>query len=230
MPRGKLIALEGIDGSGKRTQMEMLTRAIERRGTALLNLSFPRYDGFFGRLVARYLNGDFGTLEQVDAHFSALLYAGDRLEARPQIEAALAQGHLVLADRYIASNLAHQGARVEPGRRKEFLEWLRRLEYQVYGLPAEDLVVYLRVPAAEAQRLVSGKGAREYTHLERDLQEANFAHMQGASQVYDELAQAANWVTIECLDSGGALRSPAEVHRAVLATAEARVLRGAASS
>src|SRR5580692_11000422 len=98
---GKLIALEGIDGSGKRTQLDLLARDIEARGLPALRISFPRYDSSFGKLVARYLNGEFGSLETVDPHLSALLYAGDRLEAKADIHAALAAGKIVLADRYV---------------------------------------------------------------------------------------------------------------------------------
>lgn len=111
-PRGKLVALEGIDGSGKRTQLELLARALDVRGYRTLQVSFPRYESFFGKLVARFLNGEFGSVDQVDPHLSALLYAGDRLEAKPELESALAAGKIVLADRYIASNLAHQSERV----------------------------------------------------------------------------------------------------------------------
>src|SRR5579863_3782808 len=142
--RGKFIVLEGIDGSGKGTQLEMLARAFALRGIAFSQVSFPRYDGFFGKLVARFLNGEFGPLAAVDPHFSALLYAGDRWESRPALENDLAAGRTLLADRYIASNLAHQGARTRRETRREFLTWLKQLEYEVYALPAEDLVVYLR--------------------------------------------------------------------------------------
>ena len=151
------MAVEGIDGSGKRTQIDLLSRVLEARGVAHVRYSFPRYESSFGRLVARYLNGEFGRLDSVDAHFSALLFAGDRFESKAELEAALAEGKTVLADRYIGSNLAHQTARVSPQRREEFLSWLRRLEYGIYGLPAEDLVIYLRLPAVEAHRLVGLK-------------------------------------------------------------------------
>ena len=124
-PLGKLIVFEGIDGSGKRTQLELLTRALTDRGIPHERISFPRYDGFFGSLVAKYLNGDFGGLDKVDAHLSALLYAGDRFEAKPRIESILASGKLLVADRYIASNLAHQGARAPREQREEFLAWLK---------------------------------------------------------------------------------------------------------
>jgi dTMP kinase len=222
--RGKFIVLEGIDGSGKGTQLEMLARTLAARGLAFTQVSFPRYDGFFGKLVARFLNGEFGPLDAVDPHFSALLYAGDRWEARPALENHLADGRTLLADRYVASNLAHQGARASRETRREFLSWLAQLEYQVYGLPVEDLVIYLRVPAQEAQRLVGEKAKRDYTKLRRDLQESNLAHLQAASAVYDELARQSNWVTIECYAASvHALRSPEEIHKEILAAIDARV-------
>jgi dTMP kinase len=220
--RGKFIVLEGIDGSGKRTQIEALGREFGRREMAFLQVSFPNYGGFFGKLVARFLNGEFGPLAAVDPHFSALLYAGDRLESKPVIESALVAGQIVLADRYVASNLAHQGARVPREKRSEFLGWLKQLEYEVHGLPAEDLVIYLRLPPAEAHRLVGRKGVRDYTKSRRDLQEADLGHLGAASEVYDELAGQANWVTVECIDAtSGAVRAPAAIHAEIVAALEA---------
>src|ERR1700722_14676848 len=144
--RGKLIVLEGIDGSGKGTQLQLLANAFKSRNVPFTQIGFPNYQGFFGKMAGQFLNGDFGPLHAVDAHLSALLYAGDRWELKPTIEQYLAEGQAVLADRYIASNLAHQGARVAPAQRNEFLAWLKRLEYDVYGLAPEDLVLYLRLP------------------------------------------------------------------------------------
>jgi len=222
--RGKLIVLEGIDGSGKRTQLDALALAFARRGVAISQIGFPNYGGFFGKLVGQFLNGEFGSLAAVDPHFSALLYAGDRLESKPAMEAALAAGKTILADRYVGSNLAHQGARVPRERRGNFLAWLKQLEYQVYGLPAEDLVVYLRVPVGEAHRLIGKKAARDYTTLRHDLQESDVAHLEAAAEVYDELARQPNWVKIECFDAGaGALRAPAEIHEEILAAVDARI-------
>ena len=224
--RGKFIVLEGIDGSGKRTQLDMLARALAERNVPLSQISFPRYEGFFGKLVARFLNGDFGALDVVDAHFSALLYAGDRYEAKPKIEADLAAGRTVLADRYVGSNLAHQGARLPRANRDEFIQWLKQLEYEIYSLPAEDLVIYLRVPVAEAHRLVGQKGVRNYTHLQRDILESNVAHLTAAADVYDQLARQPNWVKIECFDpSSATLRPPTAIHADILSAIESRVLK-----
>lgn len=223
--RGKLIALEGIDGSGKRTQLDLLASVLDARGYSTFRISFPRYESFYGKLVGQYLNGEFGELGAVDPHLSALLYAGDRLEAKSEIEGALSAGKIVLADRYIGSNLAHQSARVPPEKREEFFIWLRRLEYGLYGLPAEDLVVYLRVPVAEAHRLVGLKSARVYTDLKRDIQEADIKHLEQTAIIYERLATETNWTSIDCNNpAAGALNSPEEIHRAVLRAVESRVL------
>lgn len=229
--RGKLIVLEGIDGSGKRTQLEMLAQACAERGLSCSRYAFPNYSGFFGKLIARFLNGEFGLLDAVDAHFSALLYAGDRFESKPFLEKDLASGSLILADRYIGSNLAHQGARVSHEKREEFLNWLRDLEYGVYSLPGEDLVVYLSIPAHEAQRLVAQKGARDYTKLKRDILEANLAHLQTAAEVYESLSRQPNWAKVECWDESRlTLRSPEAIHRDVLAAIDSRVLSATSST
>jgi thymidylate kinase len=115
-------------------------------------------------------------------------------------------------------------------RREDFLAWLKKLEYEVYDLPAEDLVIYLRLPAAEAQRLVGTKGARDYTKLRRDLLEADLAHLEAASEVYDGLAREPNWATIECFDSARQkLRAPGEIHRSVMAAVDARVFSTASA-
>jgi dTMP kinase len=228
--RGKLIALEGIDGSGKRTQLDLLARALEARGLAAFRISFPRYESFFGKLVGRYLNGEFGPLEAVDPHLSALLYAGDRMEAKPEIEAALSSGKIVLADRYIGSNLAHQSERVPANRREEFFAWLKHLEYELYALPVEDLVIYLRVPVAEAHRLIGQKSARAYTSLKRDIQEADIKHLEQTAIIYDWLATEANWARIDCNNPAiGVLYSPEEIHQVVLQAVETRILSQASA-
>ena len=208
--RGKLIAIEGIDGSGKRTQVELLTSELRERGHSVFATGFPQYDSWFGKMVGQFLNGELGPLESVDPHFSALLYAGDRFEAKPKVEEALNNGQIVLVDRYIGSNLAHQTARVDTTKRAAFQEWIEHLEYGIYGLPKEDLVLYLHVPAAEAQKLVALKSARSYTSAQKDLLEASLRHLEDAAQMYDALSKQANWNTIECFDGTRNQMRPAE--------------------
>lgn len=219
--RGKLIAIEGIDGSGKRTQLGLLAAELTTLGHSVYSTGFPQYNSWFGQMVGRFLNGDFGPLETVDPHFTALLYAGDRFEAKKRLETALNDGKIVLADRYIASNLAHQTARAPAAQRSEFITWIEHLEYQIYDLPPEDLVLYLRVPPAPAQTLIARKSARSYTKAKRDLQEANFRHLQDAAEIYDMLSRRAAWKTIECFDtSRNSMRSPEEISSDVLAAVE----------
>ena len=203
----------------------MLGRAFATRGVPWVPVSFPRYETPFGKLIASFLNGDFGKLEAVDPHLSALLYAGNRFEAKSELEAALTARKTILADRYVASNLAHQTARVAPERRKEFIDWLRQLEYGTYGLPVEDLVIYLRLGAIEAQRLVGKKAPRDYTSLGHDIQESDLTHLEKAAMVFDKLATDPTWVVIECFDAGvGKLKSIEEIHKAVLAAVDSRAV------
>lgn len=218
--RGKLIAIEGIDGSGKRTQVEVLSKALRALGHSVYATGFPQYDSWFGTMVGQFLNGGFGPLEKVDPHFTALLYAGDRFEAKTKLEDALYNGQIVLADRYIASNLAHQGARADPEKRQAFLEWIEHLEYDIYGLPREDLVFYLRVPPVEAQKLVAQKSARSYTSAQKDLQEASLRHLEEAAQMYDALSKRPNWNTIECFEAKRKqMRAPDKIAQELFATA-----------
>lgn len=219
----RFIAIEGIDGAGKRTQIELLTGWLDARGIAHERISFPRYDSFFGRMVGQFLDGGFGPLDRVDAHLSALLYASDRFEAKPQLEKILhEQRKTLVADRYIASNLAHQTARVPREQRDDFLRWLKQLEYEVYGLPVEDLVIYVRVPAAIAQQQIAQKGARGYTARSHDLQEGDLRHLEEAAKVYDRLARASNWVTVECFDAAASrMRAPDAIHQEVVKAVEA---------
>lgn len=215
---GKLIALEGIDGSGKGTQVALLEKALVAQGHAVYSIGFPQYDSWFGKMVGQFLNGDLGALETVDPHFTAMLYAGDRFEAKPCLEAAFREGKVVLADRYIGSNLAHQTARAASASRADFVAWIEHLEYNIYNLPRETLVLYLQLPPREAQNLVSRKSARTYTADKRDIQEASIRHLEEATSMYDQLARRPNWATIKCFDAErSAIRSQAEIAADILA-------------
>ncbi|HKW56711.1 MAG TPA: hypothetical protein VJN42_05075 [Candidatus Acidoferrum sp.] len=215
---GKLIAIEGIDGSGKRTQVELLEKALAAAGHSVYSTGFPQYDSWFGKMVGQFLNGDFGALETVDPHFTALLYAGDRFEARPKLQTALSQGKIVLADRYIGSNLAHQTARVPLEERNAFISWIEHLEYDIYELPRETLVLYLRVPPRQAQLLVGRKSARSYTAEKTDIQEASLRHLEDAAALYDQLARRPQWATVPCFDeSSSTMRSAEQIAAEILA-------------
>jgi len=223
MARGMLIVFEGIDGAGKHTQITRLAAALAARNVPIEVISFPAYESFFGRLIERYLSGEFGPLEQVDPHFSAMLFAGDRLKQRGRIVGSLEAGKTVLADRYVASNLAHQGSRTPPGERGVFLDWLRKLEYGAYELPVEDLVLYLRIDPSEAQERMQ---IRRAGGGEGDLHESDTQHLAATAALYDELARGENWITIDCYEPAtGHARTADEIHALVMAAVEVRLAR-----
>jgi dTMP kinase len=210
--RGLLIAIEGIDGSGKHTQAKLLEHSLQGLGHSVYSTGFPQYESWFGTLVGKFLNGEFGSLESLDPHLTALLYAGDRFEAKQRLESTLDAGQIVLVDRYIGSNLAHQVARAAPDKRAEFLRWIEHLEYTIYGLPRENLILYLRVPPTQAQQMVAQKGQRSYTTAKHDLLEKSLRHLEDAAAMYDMLSRSRPWATIQCYDAqSNGLRLPEEI-------------------
>ncbi|MBX3439271.1 MAG: dTMP kinase [Planctomycetaceae bacterium] len=203
-----LIAIEGIDGSGKGTQAALLKEHLQRQGQRVCLLSFPRYqDTRFGTAIGEFLNGRFGALDAVHPQLAALLFAGDRFESKDLILQAVAENDVVLFDRYVASNIAHQAAKLGEDERLPFIDWIEAIEYDVYGLPRADLTVLLDLPASAAARLIAAKSKRTYTSKAADLQEADTGYLSRVRDVYRGLAvQNARWSTIECL-SGDAVRS-----------------------
>ena len=214
-----LIALEGIDGAGKRTQAALLKERMQRNGLTAEVISFPRYgQTVFARSVADYLNGKFGPLHSVDPHFAALLYAGDRFESRDYLASTIASCDVVILDRYVASNFAYQGARVDHHHRRHFINWIADIEHGVYGLPRADSTVHLDLPVAVASRLVQHKGAREYTNKSADIHEQDATYLSECGRVYQSLAEThfySTWTTIPCISDEGVLLDAPAIHGAI---------------
>ncbi|MGI5862937.1 MAG: dTMP kinase [Myxococcales bacterium] len=228
MARGALIAIEGIDGTGKGTQARMLMDALARAGRKAQLFSFPSYSKTLaGSLVGAYLDGEMGDPRAIDSRLTAVLYALDRFENKKEMDQALARWRVVVCDRYVGSNLAHQVARAPAARRRAVRELIEKLEFEVLGLPRPDLVVCLDMPAALAQQRVLGKAARDYTKKQLDVQEADSEHLRLALAEYRLQARRnPNWVTVPTVRRGGAPRSREEIHADVLrALAEAGIVR-----
>lgn len=207
---GYLIVIEGIDGSGKTVQIELLKQALTSQGVPWEAISFPRYeDNVYGELVGRYLAGEFGQIDEVSPYFSALAFAGDRLLAKSLIGNWLAEGKLVLSNRYVSASYAHLGANLPLEKRIRFFKWLDRLEYETNGLPKEDLTILLTVDPKIGQKNVLKEGRT-------DIHEANLRHLKEADKIYLELAKKEpNWYVVNCM-RGGKMRSPEDIHKQIL--------------
>jgi dTMP kinase len=218
MPRrGRLIAVCGIDGSGKTLQCELLARRAAAAGWRVESIEFPRYEsGFFGQLIARYLRGEFAAdPSAVDPYLAALPFACDRWEAKPTLVRWLKAGALVVANRYVSANLAHQGSKLEdPARRREFMRWVEEMEYGVFALPRPDLQVWLDMPPEAAVHLIAKKTTRAYLQQGRDIHENSMRHLRGTYEAYRELAASPGWLRIECA-AGGRPLEPERIAAAV---------------
>ena len=216
--------LEGIDGSGKGTQAARLAETAAAEGRSVASFSFPLYDeNPFSRAIGQYLNGELGALEDVHPALSALLYACDRFHARPELERAIEERDLVVCDRYVASNLAHQGSQLEGEERERLLEWLLEVEYGEFRLPKPDLVVLLDAHPKLARELVAKKGARSYTSLEADILESDEAHGDASREIYLELARRDDWQVVGTAREDGSVRDIDEIAAEIWAKVEPRL-------
>lgn len=210
MNKGKLIVIDGIDGSGKTTQIELLSKYLALQGQALQIIDFPRYeDNIYGKLIKRYLEGEFGSINNVNPYLIALAFAGDRLLAKPLIANWLNEGKLVLANRYVSASKAHLSANLPENQREEFIKWLDKLEYETNGMPKPDLTILLKVDPKVGQ-----KNALK-DHL-TDMHEESIDHEQKAAKIYLELSQSEeNWVVVNCTD-GDKMRLKEEIQKDII--------------
>lgn len=204
---GKIIAVEGIDGSGKNTQTNRILQDFLGCGFKCEKISFPRYgETFFGHEVGRYLNGEFGGLDVVHPKLSAMLYAGDRYESKNDILRKISGGGILICDRYVHSNVAHQSAKLPAEARDELVRWIEKLEFDVYKLPRPDLTIFLDVPPLVSGDLVLKKKPRDYTDKKKDLHEEDESYLEKVYHVFKKLAaEESDWVVIDCFENGALL-------------------------
>jgi len=237
MKKGKLIVVEGTDGSGKTVQTNLLVERMSREGYQVQMTDFPQYGrSFFANMIEKYLKGEFGWPQElrdhlknhprlnekgspsgnvrieyldsrpneVNPYLTSLLYAGDRWEAKNQMCKWLEEGRIVISNRYVCSNMAHQGAKIsDVAERKEFYKWIETLEHDVYAVPKADLTIYLHVPIEISRELIKTR-LRESEGLKSkmDLHEEDAEYLKRVRDSYVELAASdSSWCTIECAEN-----------------------------
>jgi dTMP kinase len=199
---GKLIVIEGTDGSGKTTQTELLIERLKKENIPSESLRFPRYeDNLFGKLIRECLDGYHGNFMSLDPKIASVLYACDRLETMTKIREWLREGKIVLLDRYVSSNQIHQGGKIKGERdRVEFLEWLSKMEYEKLAIILPDAVIYLEMPFEISKTLIENRIGT------KDLADEDWEYLANskAAGVY-MCEREKSWQMIDCAPKGDLL-------------------------
>ncbi len=217
MKHGLFILIEGTDGSGKTLQTKILVKRLKKLGHKVQEVSFPRYGNKSSALVEDYLNGKFGSAREVGPYRASVFYALDRYAASFDIKKWLKQGKIVVCNRYVGSNLAHQGGKISNKlERKKYFAWDYNLEYNIFGIPKPDISIILHVTPKISQELVDKKGEREYLHgKKRDIHEDDLNHLADAEHAYLQIAKTfKDYKLIECVRESRLL-PPKEIHEKI---------------
>ena len=211
---GKLIVIEGTDGSGKSTQFRLLTHRLESEGKTFQKLVFPQYSEPSSALIRMYLGGEFGTKpSDVNAYAASAFYAVDRYASYKKVWGDYYEnGGLIVSDRYTTSNAVHQASKEPEEKQGAFLKWLYEFEYDQLGLPAPDLVLYLDVPTDFTEQMMRRREAD--TNTKADIHEQDMAYLATCRRTGKAAADFYNWTVIQCVRDG-AMRSIEEIHEEI---------------
>ena len=211
---GKLIVIEGTDGSGKSTQFRLLTEAVERDGHTFQKLVFPQYKEESSALIRMYLGGQFGEKPaDVNAYAASAFYAVDRYASYKKVWGRWYEnGGLVLSDRYTTSNAVHQASKEPRDRQAEFLRWLYEFEYDKLGLPRPDLTIYLDVPTEYTEQMMRSREAA--TGTTADIHEQDLEYLSTCRKMGRAAAEYYGWTVIDCVRDGN-MRSIEDIHEEI---------------
>jgi len=187
---GKLIVIDGTDGSGKATQLKLLKTKLESEGYEVMVADFPQYNQKSAGLVEEYLSGKYGQADDITPYQASIFYAVDRYDASAKIRNWLKNGKIVLANRYTSANMGHQGGKISnPLERKAFFNWLYDLEYKLFNIPKPDLSLILHVEAEISQKLAQQRARTDWAGSTKDIHENNLEHLKKAEKTYLEIAE-----------------------------------------
>ena len=211
---GKLIVIEGTDGSGKSTQFRLLTQRLEAEQHTFQKLVFPQYSEPSSALIRMYLAGEFGSNPaDVNAYAASAFYAVDRYASYKKVWGQWYEnGGLVVSDRYTTSNAVHQASKETGDAQKQFLQWLSQFEYEQLGLPRPDLILYLDVPTDFTEAMMRRREADTNTHA--DIHEQDMAYLATCRRTGKAAAEFYGWTVIDCVRDG-AMRSIEDIHEEI---------------
>ncbi|MGB0840059.1 MAG: dTMP kinase [Chitinophagales bacterium] len=221
MEQHRFIVIEGLDGSGKTTQLSLLRNYLTQANIPFKDLHFPMLNkGYYGRLIASFLRGEFGDLEAVHPQLVALLFAEDRREHIQMVKDWLVEGNLVIADRYVNSNIAFQCAKCATGSSKKALkDWILEFEFEFNQLPKPAFSLFLDVPFAAVKRSLSNTRAgddRAYLEGKTDIHEANLDFQEQVRQEYLAMVEEqTDFHAVSCYDTTGHFLPPETIHEAI---------------
>jgi dTMP kinase len=216
---GKLIVIEGPDGSGKQTQAEKLFDRLKNEGYKVRKITFPDYESNSSALVKMYLNGEFGSdPAQINPYAAATFYAVDRF-ASFCVAASWGEwykeGSIIIADRYTTSNMAHQAVKIaDESEREKFLEWLSDLEFVKFALPIPDIVIFLDVPPEYSQKLISQRNLKTSDITSQDIHEKNAGYLARTHESYLLASEKYGWVKINSAAKEG-IRPVDDIHEEI---------------
>lgn len=217
---GKLIVIDGTDGSGKATQVALLEKRLKKEGYTVKLVDFPEYyKNFFGKFIGHCLSEQYYNFVGVHPKIASVLYAADRFESKAQIEEWLGKGYVVLANRYVSANQIHQGGKIANAKKREaYLEWLDEMEYKVFKIPRPDIVLYLSVPLEVSIKLTKERNKtsqRNYLGNKKDVHEVDLNFQKNSRKSALWLSETLkNFIKIDCAPKKEIL-SREEIHEKV---------------
>lgn len=218
--KGKFIVIDGTDGSGKATQVALLSVRLRKEGYIVKNVDFPEYyKNFFGKFIGHCLSEQYYNFVKVHPKIASVLYACDRFESKDDIEGWLKKGYVVIANRYVSANQIHQGGKIKsPKKRTEFIKWLDEMEYKVFKIPKPDVVFYLDLPIEISKNLIkerNQKSLRNYLGSKKDVHEKDLDFLENSRKSALWLAKTQKYYKkVDCAGKKG-IRTREDIHEEV---------------